>query len=271
MNLKFRKGMSMIEMIAVIIIMVILLAFIVSRLVNFNPFDKEGNIPTLLKDYVSAVKLAHTNDINTLKSITFKKLFVDPPQTTKQGFSWTISNCRFEPSEFVTAQTTFTNKFKEAAVWSTQAWNFPIQPIDNIRSVLNKLWEWRMYFAAGKKSTLINKQAKEYKSIGDYVYVVLIEHSKANRAEFKSDALKTLNGNDGTDAFNYYNAVVLDSAGMIYDGLNSQYMIRSLLWKPVGSWGNESFDELVDFDPTVIETIKQKGGAMCLWLTPPTP
>lgn len=266
MNLKFRKGMSMIEMIAVIIIMVILLAFIVSRLVNFNPFDKEGNIPTLLKDYVSAVKLAHTNDINTLKSISFKKLFADPIQSSKQGFVWTISNCHYEPSEFVTAQTTFTNKFKIAAVWEVQSVNFPIQPIDNIRSVLNKLWEWRMYFAAGKKSELINKQAKEYKSIGDYVYVVLIEHSKANRAEFKSDALKTINGNDGTDAINYYNAVVLDSTGMIYDGLNSQFMIRSLLWKTTGT--DTSFDELVDFDQTVIDSIKGKAWNLCLSTTP---
>ena len=263
MNLKFRKGMSMIEMIAVIIIMVILLAFIVSRLVNFNPFDKEGNIPTLLKDYVSAVKLAHTNDINTLKSISFKKLFVENPDaSTKQGFVKVISNCHYEPSEFVTAQTTFTNKFKEASVWATQAPNFPIQPIDNIRSVLNKLWEWRMYFAAGKKSELINKDAKEYKSIGDYVYVVLIEHSKANRAEFKSDALKTINGNDGTDAINYYNAVVLDSTGMIYDGLNSQFMIRSLLGKTLAS--GETFDELVDFDQTVIGNIKTKATPVCL-------
>lgn len=261
----------MIEMIAVIIIMVILLAFIVSRLVNFNPFDKEGNIPTLLKDYVSAVKLAHTNDINTLKSITFKKLFVDPVNTsTKQGFSWTISNCHFEPSEFVTAQTTFTNKFKEAAVWGTQAENFPIQPIDNIRSVLNKLWEWRMYFAAGKKSKLINKDAKEYKSIWDYVYVVLIEHSKANRAEFKSKGLTTINQNDA-DTINYYNAVVLDSTGMIYDGLNSQFMIRSLLWKPAGTGSDETFDELVDFAPAVIETFKTQASPMCLGLTAPTP
>lgn len=266
MNLKFRKGMSMIEMIAVIIIMVILLAFIVSRLVNFNPFDKEGNIPTLLKDYVSAIKLAHTNDINTLKSISFKKLFVDQGDggTSTQGFVKVISKCHYEPSEFVTAQTKFTNNFKIAAVWSTQASNFPIQPIDNIRSVLNKLWEWRMYFAAGKKSELINKDAKEYKSIWDYVYVVLIEHSKANRAEFKSDALKDINGNDGADAVNYYNAVVLDSTGMIYDGLNSQYMIRSLLWKTPPSSSADAFDELVDFDPTVIQKIHDKVQTVCL-------
>lgn len=263
MNLKFRKGMSMIEMIAVIIIMVILLAFIVSRLVNFNPFDKEGNIPTLLKDYVSAVKLAHTNDINTLKSISFKKLFVDQGDggTNTQGFVKVISNCHYEPSEFVTAQTDFTSKFKIAAVWNTQSVNFPIQPIDNIRSVLNKLWEWRMYFAAGKKSELINKQAKEYKSIGDYVYVILIEHSKANRAEFKSDKLESINQN-GSGAVNYYNAVVLDSAGMIYDGLNSQYMIRSLLWATPAS--GTSFDELVDFDNDVINNIKTKATPVCL-------
>lgn len=252
----------MIEMIAVIIIMVILLAFIVSRLVNFNPFDKEGNIPTLLKDYVSAVKLAHTSDINTLKSISFKKLFVDQGDggNNAQGFVKVISNCHYEPSEFVTAQTSFTSKFKIAAVWG-QAENFPIQPIDNIRSVLNKLWEWRMYFAAGKKSELINKNAKEYKSIGDYVYVVLIEHSKANRAEFKSDKLESINQN-GSGAVNYYNAVVLDSAGMIYDGLNSQFMIRSLLWATPAS--GSSFDELVDFDNDVIGNIKTKATPVCL-------
>ena len=121
-----------------------------------------------------------------------------------------------------------------------------------------------MYFAAGKKSELINKDAKEYKSIWDYVYVVLIEHSKANRAEFKSDALKDINGNDGADAVNYYNAVVLDSTGMIYDGLNSQYMIRSLLWKTPPSSSTDAFDELVDFDPTVIQKIHDRVWTVCL-------
>lgn len=268
-NLRFKKGASMIEMIAVIIIIVGILAFIVSRLVNFNPFDKEGNIPTLLKDYASALKLLHQNDVNTLKSVNFKNFFYKEGDggKNKQGMKGILSQCHYEPADFVTKQTTFTTNFKIAAVGSNQANSFPIQPIDNIRSVLNKLGEWRMYMVGDKKDKLISKAAKEYNSIGDYVYVILIEHSKANRAEFKSDKLTSVNDNEA-GTVNYYNAIVLDDKGMIYDGLNSQYMIRSLLGKSTTGAGSSGFDELVDFDDTVIATIAASAKPECLSATP---
>lgn len=252
------KFLTLIEMLVVLILIGGLLAFFINRISNNSWPENESNIPMHLKTYASTMLKTFNEDISSIKPITFKKLFIDADvQTNKQGFQKTISQCHIEPSEFTTLQDTFATNFKIASVGESQATIYPTKVVESVRSILTKLGAWRMYFVGAAKKDMLNNASKQYKSIADYIYVVVIEHSKANLGEFKSSAIAT----DGDE--HYYNAVILDSNLNIYDGVSDKFLVRSILGKTTGA-ANESFNELIEFDQKVIDKIKSVNSVGCL-------
>lgn len=260
MNLHNRSGkrFTLIEILLVLIIIGVLITVAINRITNNSGPETESNIAMHLKTYASTMVKTFNEDITTIKPITFKKLFIEPTAdgTTKQGFQKTLSQCSIEPSEFTTLQDTFANNFKIASVGTKQSTIYPTKVVESVRSILTKLGAWRMYFVGAPKKEILNKTSKQYKSMGEYVYVVAIEHSKANHAEFKSDKIAA----DGDE--HYYNAVIIDSQLNVYDGLSDKYLIRSILGKTAGS--DDSFNELVEFDDAVINKLKAVNATHCL-------
>lgn len=260
MNLHNRSGkrFTLIEILLVLIIIGVLITVAINRITNNSGPETESNIAMHLKTYASTMVKTFNEDITTIKPITFKKLFIEPTAdgTTKQGFQKTLSQCSIEPSEFTTLQDTFANNYKIASVGAKQSTIYPTKVVESVRSILTKLGAWRMYFVGAAKKDILNKTSKQYKSMGEYVYVVAIEHSKANHAEFKSDKIAA----DGDE--HYYNAVIIDSQLNVYDGLSDKYLIRSILGKTAGS--DDSFNELVEFDDAVINKLKAVNATKCL-------
>lgn len=261
MNLTKRtsKGFTLIEILLVIIIAGTLIAVAINRITNNSGPETESNIAMHLKTYATTIQKTFNEDITTIKPITFKKLFIEaePDGTTKQGFQKTISQCSIEPSEFTTLQDTFASQFKIASVGERQSDIYPTKVVESVRSILTKLGAWRMYFVGSSKKDILNNKSKQYKSMGEYVYVVVIEHSKANYAEFKSSQIAA----DGDE--HYYNAVILDSQGNVYDGMSDKYLIRSILGKTTGD-KSDSFNELIEFDDKTIAKIKAVNSKKCM-------
>lgn len=253
MNLLKRTGkrFTLIEILLVLIIIGVLITVAINRITNNSWPETESNIAMHLKTYASTLVKTYNEDITTIKPTTFKKLFVDGAvdNSTKQGFQNTISQCHIEPSEFTTLQDTFATNFKIASVGDKQQDIYPTKVVESVRSILTKLGAWRMYFVGAAKKDILNKSSKQYKSMGEYVYIAVIEHSKANHAEFKSSKIAA----DGDE--HYYNAVIVDSQLNIYDGMSDKYLIRSILGKTTGA-NTDSFNELIEFDDAVVNKLK---------------
>jgi len=223
-----KKNVTLIEMVVVIAIIVIIIAFVLTRLGNFDFLANEQSIGGNLKNYAWGLKNFNSS-IENLKPQTFAKLFGTDWSTTISDAGWfagVVSNCKFEPGEFKVKETKFIDSFKVWAVGKDLSTQVTVGPVDSLRSYLSKLGTWRMYFIARPKAAMLNTANTNYSSIGDNVYVVLIEHSKANYADFYA----------GTDVASrkYYNVVMLDSQWSQYDGMTSLSVLRWLLGTPGG-------------------------------------
>ena len=243
---KIVKKATLIEMVIVGTLIAWILFFVINRITNNDSLKTEKNIAWHLKNYMTTLKMTKINNIDSMHAITFKDLYLNWDMwTNTQGFAWVISNCKYEAWAFNVAETEFANKFRIAAVGKDMAPEVDTSMVDWVRSILTKLWSWKITFVAWKKWDFVNNTSTEYNSLWNYVYIAVVEHSSAGDAEFFSEE---------TWQRKYYNAALLDSNGIVYDWLTSKQLVRSILTE----WASSTMDynQLTELNKKVMEKVK---------------
>lgn len=250
----FKKWFTMIETVLVMVIIAIIIWVSLNSLSNNDTLKNEQNISKHVKTYVTNLKMLKINQIDSIKSTSWKSLFSKwDSWTNTQWFVWVISNCQLPAWEFKDLETNFSNKFRIAAVWPKMAQELDTSSVDSIKWVISKLADWKVTFISWKKSDFVDKTSTEYNSLWNFIHMIVVEHSKAWYSEFYSEE---------TWERKYYNVALIDSEWNMYDWLSNKISIRQI----VTEWASKDkdYNEITELNKKIMSKVKEYESKVCV-------